>query len=179
MSLRGIDISNVAIDIARDLSIKKGVQNRVSYEVKSLLDIPTSEKASIISIIHVLEHCPDMSEMLRECAARAKFVYINVPLEFNLFYALRRGVPKNQYKKYGHIHFFDEDFFLSWLRANSYEVVANVYSRDYMIKKSGLGYKAFQLLRRLSHAVLGPKITIRYLAGISGGYLVRPINNIL
>jgi len=171
--LEGIDISNNAVDIANTLAEKKGVSNRVSYHVRSLTDVAATAKYTIISLIHVLEHCPDMLEMLEECAKRSDYQYINVPLEYNLFYCLLPNIPAKQYEKYGHLHFFDELFFLKWLNSNGFDVVAKVYSEDFMVQKCGLAYRALQRVRQFCLRAFGPLATIRYLAGLSGGYLVK------
>jgi SAM-dependent methyltransferase len=171
--MEGIDISTTAIDIANKLAKHKSVEGRVTYALRSITEIPKKPKYTVVSMIHVLEHCPDMLEMLEECASRGEYVYINVPLEFNLFYAMRRNIPAQQYNKYGHLHFFDESFVVTWLDRNGYDVVGKSYSRDYMIKKPGLTYKIFQTLRTLCLSAFGPLNTIWLLSGLSGGYLVR------
>lgn len=173
VELRGIDISGTAIGISKQLAVAKGVEDRIEYALQSVTDIDPAEKVTVLSLIHVMEHCPDMLEMLEVCASRSEFQYINVPLEFNLFYALRRQVPAGQYDRYGHLHFFDEGFFLTWLDRNGYELIAKVYSEDYMISKPGIAYNCVKAFRRLFQKVFGPLTTIRYLAGLSGGYLVR------
>ena len=109
--------------------------------------------------------------MVESCFS--EYQYINVPLEYNLFYSLRGSVPERQFEKYGHLHFFDEPFFLKWLDSNEYDVIANVYSEDFRVKKSGIAYKGFQMLRSVSLRLFGPRWTIKYLAGISGGYLTK------
>lgn len=112
----GIDISGIAVDIANSLAGQKGVSGRIKYHVQSITDVATSSMYTITSILHVLEHCPDMLEMLEECTMRSEYQYINVPLEFNLLYCLLPNVPANQYAKYGHLHFFDEPFSLhGWI----------------------------------------------------------------
>lgn len=171
--LSGRDISSIAIEMAVALGEKKGVASRVKYDVGSVSHIDPNSKYSVISLIHVLEHCPDMLEMLSECEKVSKFIYINVPLEFNVFYAARSGVLLNQYKKYGHVHFFDESFFLEWLSSNNFELISKVYSRDYLVNKSGVFYNLFKFVRKSSERLFGARFTIRYLAGLSGGYLVR------
>jgi SAM-dependent methyltransferase len=173
VSLRGIDISEAAIEISRRLARKKMVDSRIEYSLQTITDIDPSQKVTVISLIHVMEHCPDIFEMLEACASRSDYQYINVPLEFNLFYALRSRVPERQYERYGHLHFFDEGFFLKWLSNNGYELIAKAYSQDYMIKKPGIAYNCIKTLRKFSQRVFGPLATIKYLAGLSGGYLVR------
>lgn len=173
VSLSGRDISSIAIEIAEALADRKGVANRVKYDVGSVSDIEPNSNYSVISLIHVLEHCPDMLEMLNQCQKVSEFIYINVPIEFNLFYALRSNILLNQYKRYGHVHFFDEPFFLEWLNCNDFELISKVYSRDYLVSKPGLSYNLIRFARKLSEAIFGARFTIRYLAGLSGGYLVR------
>lgn len=171
--LEGLDISDTAVKIANSLAVKKGVVDKVKYSKGSISEIDLAHKYTVVSLIHVMEHCPDMLEMLEECASRSEYQYINVPLEYNLFYSLRGSVPERQFEKYGHLHFFDEPFFLKWLDSNGYDLIANVYSKDFLVKKSGIAYKIFQVLRSVSLRILGPRLTIRFLAGISGGYLTK------
>lgn len=173
VELHGIDISVKAIEIAERIYCSDGDDRRVTFEVRSITDLPAERKYSVLSLIHVLEHCPDMLEMLEECAVRSDFQYINVPLEFNIFYALRGSIPAHQYEKYGHLHFFDERFFIAWLERNGFEVITKVYSEDYMIHKSGVMYNLIKSARRASQKIFGPLATIKFLAGLSGGYLVR------
>jgi SAM-dependent methyltransferase len=172
-TLCGLDISETAVAIANKLAEQKGVMSRVQYGLGSIEDHPISPRESLICLIHVLEHCPDMLEMIELCSQRANYLYINVPLELNVFYAIRPGLAASQYRKYGHVHFFDEQFFVNWLESNGYELIASVYSRDYMISKPGLSYNTFKILRRVSENVIGQRKTARLLAGLSGGYLVR------
>lgn len=171
--LEGIDISGRAIEIARALAKEKNVEHRIKYHVKSITEFPTTRDYTLISLIHVLEHCPDMLAMLGACTCRCKYVYINVPLEFNVLYSAMKSAPRKLYELYGHLHFFDEAFLLKWLDNNGFEVLASVYSADYRVPKSGVAYAAVRLLRRLSHWALGPLTTVHYLAGLSGGYLVK------
>lgn len=171
--LRGVDISETAISIANQLAAQKGVDSRVQYRLGSIEDHSTATRESLICLIHVLEHCPDMFEMLELCNERANYIYINVPLELNVFYALRPNLTVSQYQKYGHVHFFDEPFFVSWLESNGYQLIASVYSRDYMINKPGVSYNMFKNLRRISERLIGQRKTARLLAGLSGGYLVK------
>lgn len=173
VNLEGIDISCNAVQLARNLAVKKEVENDVNYSVKSITDIDAVPKKTIISLIHVLEHCPDMLEMLNECSKRSYYQYINIPLEYNLFYAFRMGIPAKLYDKYGHLHFFDESFFLKFLEKNGYNLLAKSYSMDFMVRKSGIPYFVLQRLRKLSLRFFGPLTTIRYMGGISGGYFIE------
>lgn len=171
--LEGIDISPVAVDIARRLADEKGAGGRVHFAVRSIEDLAESESRDLICLIHVLEHCPDMLEMLEACAERSNYIYINVPLEINLFYVLRFNLIANQYNKYGHLHFFDEMFFVTWLEKNGFEILSRGYARDYLIDKPGFGYNVIKAARWVFDKVFGPALTAKVLAGVSGCYLVK------
>lgn len=168
----GIDLSPNAIKVANRI-----YPNAHEYNVNfssALVDDPhVDANYSIISLIHVLEHCPDMLEMLSVCEKKSSYLYINVPIEVNLFYTFRRQVLVNQYLSYGHLHFFNEPFFLCWLENNGFDILATVYSPDFEIQKRGVGYKAVQLLRRIIGLALGPAITTWLLGGYSFGVIVR------
>jgi SAM-dependent methyltransferase len=168
----GIDLSPHAINVANQLypdAASKGAEF-VNCTVEA---VDSNQKFTVASLIHVLEHCPDMLEMLSICESKAKYLYINVPIEVNLFYTLRRNVLQGQYLRYGHLHFFDEGFFVCWLKQNGFKVLSTVYSSDFEIPKSGVGYKAVQYLRRIAGKLFGPGVATWMLGGYSLGVLVE------
>jgi len=168
----GIDISAKAIGVANKL-YSDSVYNNILFSVKSITDDLELDAFTVVSLIHVLEHCPDMYEMLSHCSEKGKYVYINVPLEVNLFYVLRRKVIRNQYEKYGHVHFFDENFFLSWLKNNQFVVLSKVYSEDFKIDKKGLWYSLVKKLREVVGAGVSHSFAAWLLGGYSLGVLVK------
>lgn len=172
IKMDGIDLSANAIAIARDLYPNSPLRN-VNFFVEMINDKPSSKLYTVASLIHVLEHCPDMQEMLALCEKRAEYLYINVPIEVNIFYSLRKNLLVNQYLKYGHLHFFDENFFITWLKKNGFEVLSVVYSTDFEISKSGLVYKVIQLIRRWLGFFVGPSVAMWLFGGYSLGVLVR------
>lgn len=114
-----------------------------------------------------------MLEMLQACERISRYLYINVPIEVNVLYALRLNVIENQYLSYGHLHFFNEPFFLCWLEQNGFEILSTVYSNDFEINKKGVSYKAIQLFRRWIGKYFGPEIASWLLGGYSYGVLIR------
>lgn len=168
----GIDLSTNAIRIANQL-YPKAAEHNVSFSVELIDNKNVGEKYSVVSLIHVLEHCPDMLEMLGACEKKANYLYINVPIEVNLLYTLRRNVLVNQYLSYGHLHFFNEKFFLCWLEKNGFEILSTVYSPDFEIPKKGIGYQIIQRVRRWVGFGMGPAIATWLLGGYSFGVLVR------
>lgn len=168
----GIDLSPRAIDVANRL-YPDAEKHNVKFAVQLIDDQIAENKYSVASLIHVLEHCPDMLEMLSACEKKANYLYINVPIEVNLLYTLRRNVLVNQYLTYGHVHFFNEKFFLCWLRRNGFEVLSTVYSADFEVPKQGIGYQFIQRLRRWVGMGVSPAIATWLFGGYSFGVLVR------
>ncbi|CAD5370709.1 conserved hypothetical protein [Rubrivivax sp. A210] len=168
----GIDLSPNAVKIAQQL-YPDAEAHGVSFAVGLVQDKVVAEPYDVVSLIHVLEHCPDMLEMLAACERVGRHLYINVPIEVNLMYTLRRRVLVHQYLSYGHLHFFNEEFFLCWLEKNGFEILSTVYSADFEIPKAGLGYRVTQALRRWTGRVLGPSVATWLLGGYSFGVLVR------
>lgn len=168
----GLDVSEKAISVANRLYPNAEELN--VFFSHGLLDTePEQRSYGVLSLIHVLEHCPDMLEMLSLCEKRADYLYVNVPIELNCFYVMRRGVIGSQYRRYGHLHFFDEEFFLSWLDQNGFEIVAVVYSEDYAVRKGGIAYNGVRLLRKLMKTMLGYSVATWLLGGFSLGVLIK------
>lgn len=169
---QGIDPSPRAIEIAKKL-YSEFESEGVRFSVALLAEDTRIERHSVVSLIHVLEHCPDMLEMLSLCERHGDFVYINVPVDVNLFYALRPKVLARQYMNYGHLHFFNEAFILEWLCQNGFKVLATSYSADFEINKKGVAFQVVKSLRRLAGKLLGPPVATWLLGGYSFGVLVR------
>lgn len=171
VKLEGMDIADEAISISNKLAESKGVAKRVNYRLGGISDLSSKEHWTVISLLHVLEHCPDMKEMLECCFKHSDYVYINVPIEFTPLYAIRGGIPKKQYLKYGHLHFFDEEFFLEWLKQNDFILLSKTYSYDFRTARNTLKSKVMRVLRELSLKFIGPSAIIKLFAGISVGFL--------
>ena len=169
IQFHGTDLSKNAIKIAEQLYPNAKDLN-VAFSTSLINEL--EGQYTVVSLIHVLEHCPDMLEMLGECEKKAEFIYINVPLEVNIFYALRTNLLKQQYLKYGHLHFFDENFFLCWLESNGFQIKSVVYSHDYKIDKKGIGYNLIKIARWMAGKLLGEKIATWLIGGYSLGVMV-------
>ena len=170
MKFHGVDLSKNAVDIAKRLHQSEG--NNITFTLGSYNNSP-SRYYDVVSLIHVLEHCPDMFEMLSECKKKGNYFYINVPIEVNIFYSLRKKVLVNQYIKYGHLHFFNEDFFVFYLKQNGFKLLSTVYSSDFEVKKPGFSYNLLKLLRRWIGILIGPSKAMWLLGGFSLGVLVK------
>lgn len=169
---KAIDLSATAIKIAKNLygSIAK---DKLKFEVGTVEN--ENEEYDLITLLHVLEHCPDMVHMLDVCSKKSKYIYINVPIEVNLLYALRGNVLANQYIKYGHLNFFNEEFIRVLLKENDYEILSEVYSNDFLVEKSGLIYNIIKPLRSLL-GLMSKSFATKLLGGYSYGILVKKIH---
>lgn len=170
----GVDISSNAIEIAnklypnaRDFYVKFEL---IAGDDKQKFGI---ENYSLISMIHVLEHVPDMIEFIKIYGGNAKYIYINVPIEFNFNYVIRKGVLAELYKKYGHLHFFDEGFIDELLISNGYEIVRKTYSLDYKGRRSSGGRLLINIFRNITRFVFGDAFANYAFSGFSYGLLLK------
>jgi len=163
----GIDLSSIAIDMAKKDPI-------LGLEFKA---IPLAEVEGCFDLIvlsHVLEHVPDWDKFLSEIVSKTgSFIYLNVPLEVNVVSAMRGRSLLDTYRKYGHIHFFDEGFLIAYLKDCGFEIIAKDYGEEFMVQTSTLRGK----IARLPRWILGrfsKKIASRILGGYSLALLCMP-----
>ena len=166
----GCDPSEQAISLSRSLSYSI---SDIEYRHCLLEDFHFSaEKFDLVLLIHVLEHVPDMLEMIESSFRLSRHVYINVPIEATILYALRPGVLAAQYTRYGHIHFFDESFFRKFLESNGFCVLYSGHSYDYRGQSRTLPRAILYSLRMIVALIFGPSISNKLLGGISATYLI-------
>ena len=124
---KGVDLNNDAIEYAlsknRDsdvLSFKTGAQEEIVSDY------------DLITVVHVLEHIKDWDEFLSNIKINARYVYISVPIEASMWMTMRKNVLLNQYKKYGHIHFFNEPYLINYLEELGLEIIGTDYSDEFL-----------------------------------------------
>jgi ubiquinone/menaquinone biosynthesis C-methylase UbiE len=176
-SFAGYDLSQQAIAYAATRDEHKDLNTKVHFSVGSFDEafrsLSPDDKYDLVSLIHVLEHCPDLYEALRICSDNAKYIYINVPVEITPLYVFRRGIYSSLYRKYGHLHFFTEDFLDEFLKTKGFNVVAKGYSFDYQERPAGPLRKILNLVRRAVSTIFSPSIANKFFGGISVTYLLR------
>lgn len=169
---KAIDLSATAIKIANNL-YGNLVKEKLKFEVGTVEN--ENGQYDLITLLHVLEHCPDMVYMLDVCSKKSKYIYINVPIEVNLLYALRGNVLANQYIKYGHLNFFNEEFIRVLLKENDYQILSEVYSNDFLVEKSGFFYNIIKPLRSFL-GLINKSFATKLLGGYSYGILISKNN---
>jgi SAM-dependent methyltransferase len=100
--LRGVEITQAAVDIARE---RPGIE---SVELYDGLHLPAASGAYELGVIsHVLEHVPDPALLLAEAARVCRAVVIEVPLEQN--WSARRAHKREHAVQVGHLQRMDRE----------------------------------------------------------------------
>ena len=176
-SFAGYDLSQQAIAYAANRHEHKDLKTKIQFSVGSFDEafqsLGSGDKYDLVSLIHVLEHCPDLHEVLRLCADNAKYIYINVPVEITPLYVFRKGIYSSLYRKYGHLHFFTEDFLDEFLKTKGFHIVAKGFSFDYQERPADLLRTILNLVRRAVSIIISPSTANKLFGGISVTYLLK------
>jgi len=121
----GFDINPDAIAYANSLN--------KSLLVSFTSDNPISKDISFdcISLIHVLEHVDNWLDLLLSLAKSSKYIYISIPLEASIWHSIRSNTLKAQYIRYGHIHFFNKNYFLHRISEHGFNIIDVDYSDEF------------------------------------------------
>ncbi len=122
----GIDTAPNAIRIGKAL---RGVDSKVELQVADLSQI--SGPFDLVMACHVVEHVDDYGAFLDELAMRSSTLYINIPIEINVLYALRRNSHREVYRKYGHVNFFTESYFDDFVKSRGFTIAAKGYGTEF------------------------------------------------
>lgn len=138
----GIDMAMDAIRLGK--SLRKS--NIIELRTASLADI--NEKFDLVIASHVVEHVPEYRQFLNDLSERGKYIYINIPIEINVLYALRSNVLDHQFHTYGHLHFYTERFFDAFVIANGFKIKARGYGTEIRAQsKNGLSGFVIYIMR--------------------------------
>lgn len=103
--LAGVEITQAAVDIARERAARCGIDSVQLYDG---LHLPAADGAYDLGILsHVLEHVPDPPALLAEAARACKAVVVEVPLEANV--SARRASKREHAHEVGHLQRLDRD----------------------------------------------------------------------
>jgi 2-polyprenyl-3-methyl-5-hydroxy-6-metoxy-1,4-benzoquinol methylase len=170
LSLVGCDASHRAIEMAKSLT-----STGLCIDFRQCLIEEfshNSEKYDLVLLIHVLEHVPDMLQMIHSAFGLANTVYINIPIEITPLYLFRAGAYARQFKNYGHIHFFTESFFKEYLRSNGFVILGSGYSYDYLGQTPTFARSLLRPIRKAASLALGSSFANALFGGISATYLL-------
>lgn len=156
---KGIDLNKDAIEYALS---KNRDSNVLQFEAGSLEKI--DGRYDLITVVHVLEHIQDWDGFLSNIKDKADYIYISVPIEASMWMTMRKNVLLDQYKRYGHIHFFNEPYLINYLEESGLEIVSTGYS-DEFLAFDGLMSNIIKIPRLLVGSV-----SKRVACNILGGY---------
>lgn len=163
----GIDLSSIAIGIANQ-------EPAAGLEFRAEPLDQVHGRYDLVILSHVLEHVPAWDGFLEELAAKTgRYLYINVPLEVNALSALRGRSLLETYRKYGHVHFFDESFVVSYLEDCGFRVLVKDYGEEFLAQTSTFRGQVARLPRWLLGR-LSRRLATRLLGGYSLALLCAP-----
>lgn len=94
------------------------------------------EKSFDISLlIDVVEHVPDPDQFVRDAAMRSKYLVLHIPLDVNLNFKVRNRYPW-LVEHLGHIHYYNADSALAFLKRNKLSVMKYIYTPGFMLPSS-------------------------------------------
>lgn len=103
--LAGVEITQAAVDIARERAACCGIDSVALYDG---VNLPAADGAYDLGILsHVLEHVPDPAALLAETARACRAVVMEVPLEANV--SARRASKREHAHEVGHLQRLDRD----------------------------------------------------------------------
>jgi SAM-dependent methyltransferase len=163
-TVTGYDISHQAYEIASKACA--GVEN-ISLNVGTIENI-SAEPFDLAVCSDVVEHVDDYQNFLTILNKKTKFAYFNMPIEINMLSMFRPKVYQNSYDKYGHLHFFNHDYFLFILEKTGWEIIDWDYSDAF--KKTFNNKKTFMIYPfRLAVGLISEKLS----ASLFGGYSLQ------
>lgn len=116
--LHALEISDSAIQLIKDRNLKnlKGVKKFDGYEIPY-----EDDSFDLVILAHVLEHVEHERILLRELRRIAKYIVIEVPLDY------RFGVDNRikHFFEYGHINMYTPTLLRYLLRSENLEVVSD------------------------------------------------------
>jgi SAM-dependent methyltransferase len=101
--LAGVEITQAAVDIARERAARSGID---SVELYDGVHLPAADGAYDLGILsHVLEHVRDPAALLAEVSRACAAVVVEVPLEANV--SARRSRKREHAAEVGHLQRLD------------------------------------------------------------------------
>lgn len=164
----GIDTAPEAIEIGIGL---RGPNSKIELLVTRLDQI--SERFDLVMASHVIEHVSNYDEFLDELSKRSNLLYINIPIEINVFYAARKNSHRTVFEKYGHVNFYTETFFDEYVKMRGYSIVAKGYGTEFRSqdRRGILGYAVYFLRETLGY--FSRSFAMRMLGGFTYQVILR------
>jgi SAM-dependent methyltransferase len=146
----GFDISKDAINIANKRS-----NSNLSFYLKDITDSSNTDLFDVLLVVDVIEHLPNYFSFLEA-----------IPLDMFVWSLFRENMLIESKKRVGHIHNFSEDFILSVIEDNGFNIIDKQYTEpDYT--SSSFKQRIVNTLKKLLF-----KISPRFCSKTLGGYSI-------
>jgi len=160
-SFVGFDISRDAIALA-----KKKENERIHFEVKDLTEEQESSMVDLLLVIDVIEHIEDYFRFLRGLRGKSNHVIFHIPLDLCVWTLFREKMLLESKERVGHIHNFTEDFILSILKDQGFELIDHFYTEPTYLPKT-LKERMVRILRKTMY-----RLNKRWATKMLGGYSI-------
>ncbi|MFO0357498.1 MAG: class I SAM-dependent methyltransferase [Sphingobacteriaceae bacterium] len=157
----GFDISKDAINIANKRS-----NSNLSFYLKDITDSSNTDLFDVLLVVDVIEHLPNYFSFLEAIQKKSTHTVFHIPLDMFVWSLFRENMLIESKKRVGHIHNFSEDFILSVIEDNGFNIIDKQYTEpDYT--SSSFKQRIVNTLKKLLF-----KISPRFCSKTLGGYSI-------
>jgi len=133
----GFDVNKKIIDLAN-----KESNENLNFYNNDFFKTDLYKSADLILCADVYEHIEDYIGFLKKLLIGGKFFLFNIPLDISFRSILFDKVIQSNFKKVGHIHFFNKNIAKILLEYSNYKIISTVYAKNYLeIKKKSIKQK--------------------------------------
>jgi len=145
---------------------KKKENERIHFEVKDLTEEQESSMVDLLLVIDVIEHIEDYFRFLRGLRGKSNHVIFHIPLDLCVWTLFREKMLLESKERVGHIHNFTEDFILSILKDQGFELIDHFYTEPTYLPKT-LKERMVRILRKTMY-----RLNKRWATKMLGGYSI-------
>lgn len=123
----GYDINPDAIKEA-----KKNESINLKFYNENFFDSQSYGNSDLIICADVYEHIENYIDFLKKLNSKGKYFLFNIPLDISFRSLLNKKIIFENYSKVGHLHFFNKQISLMLLDYCGYEIVDNIYAKNFL-----------------------------------------------
>jgi len=123
----GFDVNKKIIHFAN-----KNCDNNIKFYCKSFFKTKSILKSSLIICTDVYEHIEDYINFLKKLLKYGNFFLFNIPLDISVRSLLSKKIIEDNFKKVGHIHFFNKHVAQLILNYCGYKIIDKFYAKNFL-----------------------------------------------
>lgn len=160
-NFKGFDINNEIINFAN-----KEKNKTLNFYCEDFFKSNSYGESDLIICADVYEHIEDYIGFLKKLLPSGKFFLFNIPLDISVRTLLTNKVINENFKKVGHLHFFNKNIARSLLEYCNYDIIDTLYAKNFLaLKKKSFKQKLLSIPVKIFD-----KISEDLSASIFGGY---------